>query len=88
MAERNCDGEFFLQVNEYSILTKLCGSRSDGNIRITYSNGTKEYLSDIRFIGDGNQKTALILDGTGRWAKYIFGNSSLFEGTNAIKCYE
>jgi hypothetical protein len=37
VAEKNCDGGFFIQINEYSILTNLYGSESDGNINITYT---------------------------------------------------
>jgi hypothetical protein len=87
VTEIKCDGGFFIQVNEYSKLSKLYGANSEGNIKITYSNGTKEYLPEIRFIGEGNQKIALIHDRNSRWTRYIFGNSSIFEGSNATKCY-
>ena len=86
VAEKNCNGDFFIQVNEYSSLNViLFGSESDGNVKITYSNGTKEYLPDVKFIGEGNQKIALISDE--RWSRYVFGNSRIFEGATAIQCY-
>ena len=86
VAEQNCDGGFFIQVNEYSSLgVVLFSSESEGNVKITYSNGTKEYLPDVKFIGEGNQKIALISDD--RWSRYVFGNSRIFEGATAIQCY-
>ena len=57
MAEQNYDGGFFIQVNEFSSLgVVLFSSGSEGNVKITYSNGTKEYLPDVKFIGEGNRK--------------------------------
>ena len=57
MAEQNYDGGFFIQVNEYSSLgVVLFSSGSEGNVKITYSNSTKEYLPDVKFIGEGNRK--------------------------------
>ena len=52
VAEKNCDGGFFIQVNEYASLgVVLCNSESERNVKITYYNGTKEYLPDVKFIG-------------------------------------
>ena len=86
VAEKNCDGGFFIQVNEYASLNViLFSSVSEGNVKITYADGTKDYLPDVRFIGEGNQKIALISDE--RWSRYVFGNSRIFEGATAIQCY-
>ena len=88
VAERNCDGGFFIQVNEYASLgVILFSSESEGNVEITYANGTKDYLPDVEFIGQGNQKIALIRDRNDRWTRYVFGNSRIFEGATAIQCY-
>lgn len=84
VAEKSCDGGFFIQVNQYLPITKMLGATSEGNVKITFSDGTKDYVSDVDFIGNGNQKIALFTDR--RWSRYVFSNNQMFEGTTPIQC--
>lgn len=91
VAEKRCEGDFFVQVGQYSaynlfFLGLLGGSSgSEGNLQITFSNGAKEYIPTVIFLGEGNQKIA-IFDDT-RWSRYVFGNNQIFEGTSPIQCF-
>ena len=67
----------FIQVNEYAPITKLWGSTSDGNMQVTFDNGTKAYFPDIEMLGEGNQKVALILNEQ-KWQRYVFGGKKLY----------
>ena len=91
VAEKRCDGGFFIQIDQYSaynlLFLKVLGvsSGSEGNLAVTFSNGTKDYVPFVTFLGEGNQKIA-IFDDT-RWSRYVFGNSQIFEGTSPIQCF-
>ena len=89
VAEKSCaDGDFFIQLNEYVPLTKLLGAQSEGNMMITYKNGTKEYISDVEFIGKGNQKIALFVDK--KWQRYVFASDKIYHGKSMnweFDCY-
>ena len=79
VAEKSCaDGDFFIQLNEYIPLTKFLGAQSEGNLKITYKNGTKEYISRVEFIGKGNQKIALFEDE--KWQRYVFATNTIYHG--------
>ena len=93
VAEKRCDGGFFIQVGQYSaynlFFLGMLGAPSDeiseGNLKVTFSNGTKDYVPYVTFLGEGNQKIA-IFDNT-RWSRYVFGNNQIFEGTSPIQCF-
>lgn len=91
VAEKRCDGGFFIQLDQYSaynlFFIKILGDSygSEGSLEITFSNGTKNYISSVIFLGEGNQKIA-IFDDT-RWSRYVFGNHQIFEGTSPIQCF-
>jgi hypothetical protein len=91
VAEKRCEGGFFIQVGQYSaynlFVVGMLGapSESEGNLRITFSNGAKDYIPSVTFLGEGNQKIA-IFDDT-RWNRYVFGNNQIFEGTDPIQCF-
>ena len=85
VAEKSCDGGFFIQVNQYLPITKLLGADSEGNVKITFANGTKDYVADVDFIGAGNQKIALFTDKN--WGRYVFANHQIFQGTKPFQCY-
>ena len=91
VAEKSCEGGFFIQVGQYSaynlFVVGMLGapSKSEGNLRITFSDGVKDYIPSVTFLGEGNQKIA-IFDDT-RWNRYVFGNNQIFEGTDPIQCF-
>ena len=66
----------FLQINEYAPITKLWAT-SDGEINVTFDDGTKRYFPDVELLGDGNQKVALILNEP-QWQRYVFGSKKLY----------
>ena len=66
----------FLQINEYAPITKLWAT-SDGNIKVTFDDGTKRYFADVEMLGDGNQKIALIQN-EAQWQRYVFGSKKLY----------
>ena len=92
VVEKECvgasGGSFFIQLNQYSKITDLWGGESDGNLMVTYSSGFKDYVSDVTFIGEGNQKIALFPRDE-KWTRYVFANSQIiaFGNTyNPIQC--
>ena len=66
----------FTQVNEYAPIVGLWAT-SDGNMQVTFDNGTKAYFSDIEMLCEGNQKVALILNDP-QWQRYVFGSKKLY----------
>jgi hypothetical protein len=91
VAEKRCEGGFFIQIAQYSAYNLFViemlgvGSGSEGNLQITFSNGTKDYVPSVMFLGEGSQKIA-IFDDT-RWHRYVFGNNQMLEGTDPIQCF-
>ena len=91
VAEKRCEGGLFIQVGQYSaynlFIVGILGasSGSEGNLRITFSNGAKDYIPSVTFLGEGNQKIATFDDT--RWNRYVFGNNQIFEGTDPIQCF-
>ena len=89
--EKRCEGGFSIQIAQASAYNLFVvemlgvGSGSEGNLQITFSNGTKDYVPSVMFLGEGNQKIA-IFDDT-RWSRYLFGNNQMFEGTDPIQCF-
>ena len=79
LAEKECEGGFFIQVGQYSaynrFLAEMLGDpfESEGNLWVTFANGNKDYVPSVSFIGDGNQKIA-VFDDT-RWNRFVFGNN-------------
>lgn len=76
----------FIQIEQYAPITKLWGRESDGNIKLTFADGTKRYFRNINILGYGNQRVALIL-GDGYWDRYVFGSQKLYYNSTAYDCF-
>ena len=74
----------FIQINEYAPIVGLWAT-SDGNMQVTFDNGTKVYFSDIEMLGEGNQKVALILNDP-QWQRYVFASKKLYYGGLDYDC--
>ena len=91
-AEKECvglsGGKVFIQLNQYAVITNLWGGKSDGNLMVTYESGSKDYVSHVTFIGEGNQKVALFTKDE-KWTRYVFANGQLFafSGRTPLQCY-
>ena len=89
IAEVTCDKdktlEFYLQVNEYAAITNLWGGPSDGNILVTFENGSKRSFIDIQILGKGNQRVALIRNERD-WDRYVFGSKQIYFNGKAYQC--
>ena len=92
IVEQKCVGGFFIQIEQYSAYNRFfvgllgVSTGSEGSLKITYSNGTKDYISSVSFLGEGNQKVALFDGRNRRWSRYVFGNAQIFEGTKPFQC--
>ena len=87
IAEVTCNTtpKAYIQVNKYAAITNLWGGPSDGDILVTFEDGSKRNFIDIKILGKGNQRVALIRNEQ-NWDRYVFGSKQIYFNGKAIQC--